>query len=462
MSGGGGTTVNETKVSGLADSQYNNLMGGQSAIRNDIQSVGNQSAQKVNELGSKIDVGFNNVNNSMGNVGYKVDSLSGNVSSGFNNLSGKLDSVGNNVSNKLGDMTNNMTNQFSGLNTNLNNLSNNMKTDMNTGFTNLANQNTQNANAIISGQQKGFGDLTSAVNTGFNENTANINQKFDTQGRAIDSGFANQDALIKAFQSASLQGQNDIRSLVDRVGGNLDTYYGNLSANDTDQTARLGQLQTGLDTFRNDFNKADTLANQQRARIADTVAGGFNAVRDDLGAQTGLMSSQGAATQNQLRQVSSEVRDNSDRIETNFSRVAKELAVGFNDGSRESGIARNDFISRLDMIRSALNDQSIQLDEGLRDSYQRLSTSFDSQGRLISQSVDNSGNQISRALDNQGNLLLATFNSTGQRVDQQALNINQMMKALDQFTLIPGSNMVMGVQPAAVNTSLMSPYTQTR
>ena len=61
MSGGGGTTVNETKVSGLADSQYNNLMSGQSTIRSDIQTVGNQSAQKVNEIGSKMDVGFNPV-----------------------------------------------------------------------------------------------------------------------------------------------------------------------------------------------------------------------------------------------------------------------------------------------------------------------------------------------------------------------------------------------------------------
>lgn len=462
MSGGGGTTVNETKVSGLADSQYNNIMSGQGTIRNDIQTVGNQSAQKVNELGSKIDVGFNNVNNTMGNVGYKVDNLSGTVNSGFNNLGGKLDSMGTNVTNKLGDMNNNITNQFAGVNTNLNNLSNNVKTDMNTGFTNLANQNTQNANTIIAGQNKGFADTAAQVKAGFDANTANVNQRFDTQGNAINTGFANQDALIKAFQSATMQGQGDIRGLVNKMSGNLDSYYGNLSAADTDQTARLGSLQTGLDTFRNDFQKADTLANQQRTRIADSVAGGFNSVREDMGQQAGIMSAQGAATQNQLRQVNAAVEQGSDMMETNFSRVAKELAVGFNDGSRESLTARNDFINRLDTIRAALNDQTIQLDTNLRDSYTKMAQSFDQQGRLISQSIDQNGNQVSRALDNQGNLLLATFTNTGQRMDQQALNINSMMKALDQVRYIPGSNEMIGIQPAAVNTGLMTPYTLTR
>lgn len=461
MSGGGGTTVNETKVSGLADSQYNNLMSGQSTIRSDIQTVGNQSAQKVNELGSKMDVGFNNINNTMGNVGYKVDNLSGTVNSGFNNIGGKIDTMGTNVTNKLGDMNNVITNQFAGVNTNLNNLSNTVKTDMNTGFTNLSNQNTQNANAIITGQNKGFTDLGAQVKSGFDANTANVNQRFDAQGNAINTGFANQDALIKAFQNATLQGQNDIRGLVTKVGGNLDSYYGNLSAADTDQTARLGQLQTDVGNFRNDFQKADTLANQQRSRIADSVAGGFNAVREDMGQQQGLMTAQNANTQNQLRQVNNAVEQGSEQNATDFSRVAKELAVGFSDGTQQSLQTRNEFINRLNTIRSALSDQSLQIDAGLRDSYTKMATSFDQQGRLISQSVDQNGNQVSRALDNQGNLLLATFSNTGQRLDQQALNLNQMMRALDQVRMIPGSNMT-GVQPAAVNTGLMTPYTLTR
>lgn len=457
--GGGGTTVNETNVSGLADSQFNTLNAGQGQIRSDISALGNSANQQFNTLGSKVDTGFNTVNSNLSQAGSKIDAMSNNVNSGFNNLGGKVDTMGSQITSKLGDVSTNVNNQFAGMNTALNNTANTLNQNLNSGFAGVKDQATQNFNTLNSNQTKGFGDLTTAVNTGFANNTANVNSKFAEQGNAINTGFTNQDALIKAFQQATLSGQDNIKGLVEKVGGNLDSYYGNLSAADADQTSRLGTLQSGLDTFQRNFERADTLATQQRARLQDSVAGGFNAVREDMSTSQGAADVQSQATQNQLRNIEQSVQDNTQNMTTNFSRVAKELAVGFNDGTRESMVARNDFIGRLDAIRSVLTDQSVQIDEGLRKQYGDIVTSFDGQGRLIARSIDNQGNQISRALDAQGNLLMATFDGQGQRVNQSAYNLDASMKALDMFRNMAGTNTNM---TASNNTGLMSPYSMTR
>jgi hypothetical protein len=155
-----------------------------------------------------------------------------------------------------------------------------------------------------------------------------------------------------------------------------------------------------------------------------------------------------------------------------FAKIAKELAVGFDDGSTEALAARTDFGNRLSAINNVLNVQGDQLSDSVKDSYTKLSSAFDEQGKLIANSTDANGNRISRAIDAQGNLLLATFNDTGTKLDQQSLNINQMMGQMENFGYRPGSNRGMGtlapasgrVQPAYVQSGrgLMTPYTQTR
>ena len=148
------------------------------------------------------------------------------------------------------------------------------------------------------------------------------------------------------------------------------------------------------------------------------------------------------------------------------------MAVGFDDGTDESKAAKTDFANRLSAIDNVLNVQGDQLNASLKDSYTKLSSAFDETGALIANSTDSAGNRISRALDAQGNLLIATFNNTGTKLDQQSLSINQMMGQMEQFGYRPGSNNNMGnlapamgrVQPAYVQSGrgLMTPFTQTR
>jgi len=91
--------------------------------------------------------------------------------------------------------------------------------------------------------------------------------------------------------------------------------------------------------------------------------------------------------------------------------------------------------------------------------------SFDETGRLITNSTNSNGVQIARAIDQSGNLLLAAFNQAGQRVEDASLNINEMMKQMDMFGYVAGSNAMMGQTTggaAQVYSGLASPYSSTR
>jgi hypothetical protein len=155
-----------------------------------------------------------------------------------------------------------------------------------------------------------------------------------------------------------------------------------------------------------------------------------------------------------------------------FTRIAKELAVGFDDGTAESREAKADFNNRLNTIKNVLTTQGDSLDANLKKNYTDLVNSFDETGKLVAQSTDTFGNRVSRALDAQGNLLIATFNNTGNKLDQQSLSINQMMGQMERFGYRPGSNVAMGtLTPASgqfsqgmvnSNRGLMTPFTQTR
>jgi hypothetical protein len=161
-------------------------------------------------------------------------------------------------------------------------------------------------------------------------------------------------------------------------------------------------------------------------------------------------------------------------VGTNFGNLARQLAVGFSDGSRETAAAQQDFRQNLDNIRTLVNDGNVQVSNEIRQQYNDLSSAFDEQGRLITRSVDANGIQTSRAIDNQGRLLLARFDQNGNRVDQQALDINQMMRALSSSGFVAGANsgMMQGTpssvpgmfvsSPTNMYDGMMSPYAISR
>jgi hypothetical protein len=266
---------------------------------------------------------------------------------------------------------------------------------------------------------------------------------------------------LNNVQSNVLGGQDRIRSLVEQYGGNQDKYYADLARGQQDATQRIGGLQTGLDQFRNQYDRTSTTAAQQQARLYDTVAGGFNTVRDDLGrslnaigdvqGQTRSLSSQAQGIAAQVGGVGNSVNNAAQEASKGFGMVARDLSAGFSANSQEELQTRQDFVERINVIKNLVNDTTLNIDQGIRRQYNEMVSSFDDQGRLISRSLDQQGNQTSRAIDNQGRLLLSSFNQFGQRVNQEILDIDMMLRRLDSL----------GYRSTSATTSASSPYQQT-
>ena len=377
----------------------------------------------------------------------------------------------------------------------------------------------------------GFTDLTDVVTTGNTALGDQVAATGDALGKQAEAGFDATKTNIDETKAAIVAGQGDMTTLINEYGGNLDAYATALLEGQAAAQEQVGSLQTGLDTFANQYGEDYALAAQQRNEMTSGIEGGFKQAAEqagniansaatermnlsqgltDLGAgQAGLGDALGSGfkgmgklvrdeagnvigqTVQSAADVDTAIRDAQGNIisktanyvqdaegnivgvqNKTFARIAKELTVGFNDGSVEAQAAQTDFTNRLSAIDNVLNVQGDQLNDSVRDSYTKLSDAFDEQGKLIANSTDTFGNRISRALDAQGNLLIATFNESGNKLDQQSLSINQMMGQMEQFGYRPGSNRNMGtlapasrrVQPAYVQSGrgLMTPFTQTR
>lgn len=430
--GGGGEKTYTTSVSGLADSQYAGLQSGQDAIRSDMSSFANSAAAADAKITNTLDTGFNNVNTGLNNLSGKVGEVNTNVTTGFNNFGNKLDAMSSSVGTKLDGIGSGVTAGFAGMNTALANTSNQLKTDMNSGFTTLYNQNNDNSKVLYDTTTKGFTDANANMAKGFNDTNANVNAKFDAQGNQITTGFAGTKENIDATRTALATGQADIRSLVEKYGGNLDKYYADLAAGQADTTGRLGTLQTGMDTFRTDFQKSDQLANQQRARMADQIVGGFDAVRNDVGNQGNVAANAANALSNQVRGVGSQIEQSGQQTDIKFGNIARDIQAGVQAGDNNSQQLRNAFVDRLNEVRRTLTDQTANLDETTRQQYMELSQSFDENGQLITQSVDQQGLKINRAIDGQGNLLVTKFDQNNQLVSQSALNMDKLLNGVGQ------------------------------
>jgi hypothetical protein len=317
-------------------------------------------------------------------------------------------------------------------------------TQVGTGFTDLGNIVNANDAMILAGQETGFGAL----------------------GSNLSEVEANLTNLLNTFSTDSATRQQQIQDLLATYGGNQDTYFQALSQGQSEQQALMGSLQTGLDDFRNTYDRNTTLANQQRGRIADAVQTGQSNIRSDIAANQNAQATALGNVGRSVEDVGRGVADVQAGQQRDFANIAKQITTGFDDGSAQMANNKADFQQRLNTVRNVLSDQSMNIDAGLRQTYSTLVSSFDDQGSLIQNSVTQNGDRVSRAIDQNGNLLIAAFDTTGNRIDQQALNINQLMYSMEQFGYQPGSNQAMGNmtggQAASVYSGFASPFAQTR
>jgi hypothetical protein len=446
-------------------SQFSGLRSGQDTIRTDIRGVTDGFDDQARDLSREITTGFDDVDDNFNNVNRGITGVQGSVNDGFATVGTQIGDLGTTVGNTMAGYGDQMTTGFAnvneGVNTGFGNLSGQVdtrfgelgtgldtafaeqNTALDTGFTGLSDQVYAGDTAILEGQNEGFSSV--------NENVTNVGANLGNQ--------------LTETSDNVMTGQANIADLVKQYGGNLDTYYAALAQGQTEGAARQAAMQTGLDQFRNDYDKGSTIANQQRGRIQDAVVGG-NAQLSDRIASSSDASAQGLSNvRSDVSGVQSEVQNNSESAVKDFANVARQITSGFDDGTQQTQNMRTEFVDRLDTARQVLSDQSLSLDQNVRSNFKTLVDSFDETGRLITNSTTTSGTQVARAIDQQGNLMLAAFNQAGQRVDDASVNINEMMAQMDKFGYAAGSNAMMGQTTggqAQVYSGLASPYSSTR
>jgi hypothetical protein len=142
----------------------------------------------------------------------------------------------------------------------------------------------------------------------------------------------------------------------------------------------------------------------------------------------------------------------------------------FDELSDQERAGRQEFNNRLLQVRALLEEDVADLDDGLRGRMTELSRAFDGEGKLIANAIDANGNMLKRTIDDSGQLVLSTYSRmNGQILDQQALDINRLMKEISNRRVVQGSNASMGgqsltagaVAPASVYSGFASPYAQT-
>ena len=448
-------------------SQFAGLASGQATIRSDISSAEDTLQNEARDLSREITTGFNAQDDRFDDVDTGIKDLSRDVDTGFTTVGNQLTGLSTDMGNQFDAFGNKMDTGFGNVNAN-----------MNTGFGNLSNQVDTRFGELGTGMAQGFDTLGNNVNTGFtalgdlvgaNDAALMANQQegFASVNENVSNVGTNLGNQLTETSTNVLAGQANIADLVKQYGGNLDTYYAALAQGQSEAAARQAALQTGLDDFRSDYDKATTVAQQQRGRIQDAVMGGNTALQEQL-AQSADVNAQGISNlRADVSGVQSDVQAGAAQAQKDFANVARQIATGFDDGTSQSANLRNEFIDRLNTVRSVLTQQGDQIDATTRQNYSTLVSSFDEQGALIANSVDASGNRISRALDQQGNLLLAQFNTQGARVDQASVNINALMRQMDAIGYQPGTNAAMGLRVGSASTAnvysgLASPYASTR
>lgn len=407
-------TTNVTNT-GLGDAQYASLQSGQEQIGQGLQTVNSNTQAGFANVNSNMNQGFSGVNNNINTMGTN---LGNQINQSSTNLGNQMTQLGTNFGTQLNTMGTNIGNQVDQLGTGL-------TSTMNQGFTQANNA----LNTIGSDVKSGFSD----VRSGLTDTNANINNRFDQSNainmagftglnEAVGTGFAGQADYLKAMQANVLGGQNTIRDLVNTTGQRLDTYYGDLSQGQSDIQGQVGNLQTGFTAFDNQYDRDSALAKQNAADIQQGIVSSSEKIQNTIGRNANSADQNAARILSAVGGVAQDVGNTSQTVQTGFA--------GVQNAEQQQ---RQVFTNRINEVRSLLGSFGDQIDGGLRQQYQTIVDSFDTQGNLIQSAADQQGNTVVRQMDNTNNLIVRAFDRTGRSVGQQSLNLDRAFTMAEQF-----------------------------
>lgn len=275
---------------------------------------------------------------------------------------------------------------------------------------------------LSTAQTKGFGDLSGQVEKGFGDASSQL-----TKG--LTEAQTDRDEL----SADVLGGQGKLQTYLEGMSGRADTYYEGLSGEQKKLLENLGGLQTGFTDFRDVYDANTTLANQTRNQLQDTVVGGFNRLRGDIG--TGFQDTQRdiGGVEAAVDQSSKNITNAQAGVSKDYTKAIRDLSSGLQASNNVDAADQGDIMERLDTVRQVLTQENVNISDQMRDQYTKLATSFDDEGKLIRESVDQNGNVTRRAMDDQSNVLMAEFNSQGGLLNQSVINVNRLLQQMDEF-----------------------------
>ena len=427
----------------------------------DILDVSSQLNGVQQGLGDQLALAFDALSNgnadasagiltTLGNITSQVDTLGSGLQSSlatdFASLKSSFDEQGNLIRSEIYENGNELRRD-------LDSQGNLITTELSsTGeVINQTSLNIADISTQLNGMQAGLGDTITTAFDGIQNsseelrsnlvgNLAGLRNIMTTQGDTISADL--QEKFMSLSSSFDENGDL-IRSSVDANG---DFIFRELNANGELVVSTIDDA-TGQLMESNKFN-ADLLTTDFDSR--------FN------------------STEEFLKAIDSSISQVGGDIDAGLLGMASGLEEGFtsrfDELSDEERAGRADFNNRLTQVRALLEEDVADLDEGLRGRMGELSNAFDGEGKLIANAIDANGNMLKRTIDDSGNLVLSTYSRmNGQILDQQALDINRLMKEISNRRVTQGSNANMGGQsptagapaPASVYSGLASPYAQT-
>lgn len=395
-------TSNQDTMMGNQDQ----LKTGQDTIRQDIANIPQTTvvSQTVDTSG----------------IENRIGSLEGTTNTGFTNVGNRLDTMNTSlggVESSIGGLENTVD----GLNS-----------SVTSGFSDM-NKGLGTLEAGQTGLASDISDLSGTVTERFNNVDGTLDTGFTGVNDNINTKFSEQNASLGEMSTNLMGGQSSLQEYLEGMSGRADTYYGGLSEGQANLQNNLTGLQSGFTDFRDAYDTNTTLANQTRAELLDTVSGGFNNMR-------GAISDNFKDTRSDINQVSAQVDNvqnrqaNLNEVQTaDFTDTLRDMAAGLEATTQDQAAAQNDVITRLDTVKQVLAAQGENLPEDIRSQYTALAMSFDQNGRLIRESVDEQGLITRRAMDNQSNVLMAQFDQQGDMLGQSMINVNSLLKQMDQL-----------------------------
>ena len=433
--GGGGApapapVIRPTVVDGgLSDAQYGNIMTGIGAPVGTQETDPTAPTGLYNEasiIGSNLDTGFTGVNTGINDLSTNIAGVNTGVNTGFADLTSALDTVSTNQTNQFDAVNTAMGSNAATINTGIGAL----QTSQDAGFTGVgtrfdtvdqANVNMQTAvDQGFQDQAQGFTDVNANMSAGFADNAAAVNTGFTDAATALAEGFGDASTQLTSTQANVLEGQQGLGTQLDTMGATADAYASQSLSNQDALQSGQDSFVSNFDTYVNRYSDDTELAQNTRADMQTANANANQTLRNDM-----------ARTANAEEVKASEIARNVQAIQIN---QAKNAAV-----------------------EAASNPK---LDQGMRQNFANLGTSFDNNGALIPTTVDRSGNRIVRSMDNQGNLTLNSFNSLGQPVGSQTLNIAQSLNVLSQVSKASAANN--SLTPVGTRAGIASPYMTTQ